>query len=306
MKTFLSKILPGSSEKVEEKVVEYHPKLTHISSYQMVEDRALTGWVASRLAHAMGFDEKDREALFFLAFTARSLDDMENESIKELMIIAQSAVKWIRTNSVIEEELNQVSSTVTSKEILSRVLNDIQSDVNHLNVSSNETDKKWEVYRDVIYAATHGQFLLIKKCEIARYTKGKVLCEADIAERNDIAKARNMAKECLTAHGLKSTKITSYNLIISEAVTNLLKHATGGKMTVYKEDNLVCVLVEDKGPGFPLKILPKTTLMAGFSTKESLGQGFTLMMKMANQVVLETSSSGSTLILVLNAGEEGI
>ena len=58
------------------------------------------------------------------------------------------------------------------------------------------------------------------------------------------------------------------------------------------------IIIEDTGSGFPLKTLPYTTLMAGYSTKKSLGQGFTLMMKLATQVLLKTSSSGSTIVLI--------
>jgi phosphoglycerate-specific signal transduction histidine kinase len=71
-------------------------------------------------------------------------------------------------------------------------------------------------------------------------------------------------------------------------------------------DSTVNVLVEDIGPGFPLKLLPNTTLMAGYSTKKSLGQGFTLMMKMIEQVLLSTVPyEGSTLILIFTREEGG-
>lgn len=304
MKTFLSKILRDSSNKNEERPISFKPKLTHVSSYQMVQNRALIGWIASRLAVALEFDEAEREALFFMAFTTETLEEIESKSVRELMQVAESAVEWIHANSVIEEELKTIEPTITSKDILSRVLNDVQSDVNGLDLTPDKSNRNWEVYRDVIYAATHGRFLLIHKNEMDRYKNGELLCEVEVRDRKDISTARNLAKESFAAIGLKTSKITSYNLIISEAVTNILKHATSGKMMVYKELDGIYVVVEDKGPGFPLKILPKTTLMAGFSTKQSLGQGFTLMMKMANQVVLETSSTGSTLILVLDGGKE--
>ncbi|WP_156291251.1 ATP-binding protein [Oceanobacillus salinisoli] len=299
MKDFFSKILREKPKKKEEPSALFEPKLSHLTSYDQVKRRALIGWMVSRCAAALDYDEQEREALFFIAFTAESFEQLENEVVKELLVLANSAVDWIEANAVIEEEMKAIQPLFSPKKVLARAFNEVQLDVKY-DEQIDECSSVWEVYRDVIYAATHGQFLLIKKSDVMNYKSGDLLCEVDVVERHDIAKARNAAKDAFTEKGVKGSKILSYNLIISEAVTNILKHAEYGKMLVYQAGDLFYVVIEDKGPGFPLKILPKTTLMAGFSTKESLGQGFTLMMKMAEQVVLETSETGSTLILILD------
>jgi anti-sigma regulatory factor (Ser/Thr protein kinase) len=159
------------------------------------------------------------------------------------------------------------------------------------------------VYRDVIYAATQKKFLLIRAGDVDAYKRGNVICEAGIKERSDIPKAREAAKLSLLDNGVPAAAVMAHLLVISEAVTNILKHAKDGKLTIVKTATSLHVLAEDTGSGFPLKLLPYTTLMAGYSTKKSLGQGFTLMMKMADQVLLSTSSSGSAVILVFHEKE---
>jgi anti-sigma regulatory factor (Ser/Thr protein kinase) len=98
----------------------------------------------------------------------------------------------------------------------------------------------------------------------------------------------------------------SWILVLSEAITNTIKHAELGKMTLVEsvEEEEIRFVIEDNGPGFPLKDLPKNTLLAGCSTKKSMGQGFTLMMKIAKQVILYTSPRGSTIILTFDSTKE--
>ncbi|SET08135.1 Anti-sigma regulatory factor (Ser/Thr protein kinase) [Oceanobacillus limi] len=302
MKSILQKILKDhSKKKANDKEQTNGLKLAHLTSYKSVQKRALVGWIASKCAATLNLDESEREALFFLSFITESFEELEDGIVKELMILANSAVNWVESDAVIEEEVKSVHSSYLEKDALTRVFSEIQSDYEDNSKETNECEAAWEVYRDVIYAATHGQFLLINKDDVSRYRKGVLLGELDITERKHISVARKLAKSFFYQNGIPSATTLNYNLVISEAVTNVLKHATRGKVSFYQFNDSFHIIVEDQGTGFPLKILPKTTLMAGFSTKESLGQGFTLMMKMASQVVLETSASGSTLILVLNA-----
>lgn len=180
-----------------------------------------------------------------------------------------------------------------------------QESVGSLDQKENS---EWEIYRDVIFAATQGQFLLISEEEISKYETGNVFCEGTIKERSDIPVCRNYAKESLEQLGFDKVKSVSWLLVLSEAITNTIKHAEEGKMTLIddEENNEVRFFIKDKGPGFPLKELPRTTLLAGYSTKKSMGQGFTLMMKMAKQVLLCTSSEGSTIILIFEANKEKV
>ncbi|MGG1557718.1 ATP-binding protein, partial [Geobacillus thermoleovorans] len=167
-------------------------------------------------------------------------------------------------------------------------------------------EKKWEIYRDVMHAATQGKFLLVKEEEVGRLEQGTIICRAGIRSRSDIPKCRELAKQAFEALGVGPLALVSWLLAVSEAVTNVIKHAEWGEMSLIqdKASKELRLIVKDQGPGFPMKELPKMVLLSGYSTKKSLGQGFTLIMRIAQKVFLSTSSQGSVLVLVFYA-EEG-
>ncbi|MDC3414985.1 ATP-binding protein [Aquibacillus sp. 3ASR75-11] len=303
MKKLFSKFRHEQPLQEEQSPAISFPQLASFSSLQEVKKRATVGWIASRLAAMLEMNGVYKETLFYFAFMTQPLDETIDKESREILQLAESAVDWLEKNAVVEEEIKRLALSTSYHTNLSLVISEVQSEE---DPQEDTSYKVWEVYRDVIYAATHGRFLLIDKQEIGRYKQGELLCEIEIKERKDIPKARELAQNVFDDMGLKRSKAMSYKLIISEAVTNILKHAEYGKMQIYKDEECIRMSVQDKGPGFSLKLLPQTTLMAGFSTKKSLGQGFTLMMKIAEQVVLETSSAGSTLILIVDGERDEI
>lgn len=300
MKSLISKLFQAPLQEKEQSPAVTYPQLAPFISLKDVKQRSIIGWIAYRLATLLELDKRKSEILFYLTFTTESFNEVEDEELKHILHLAQSAGDWLQKNAFVDEEIKKLHLSSFYNNVLSRVISEIQTEEHFDGTTIDKSDGVWEVYRDVIYAATHGQFLLIDKERIIDYKQGELLCQTEIKERKDIPRARELAQESFDKTALKRSKVMSYKLIISEAVTNVLKHAAFGMMQIYKDGDIVRVVIEDKGRGFPLKILPQTTLMAGFSTKNSLGQGFTLMMKMAEQVILETSSSGSTLILILD------
>ncbi|WP_018933376.1 ATP-binding protein [Gracilibacillus lacisalsi] len=301
MKRFFTKRIGKRNKATEKDTCLTISPSTTFQSFNQMKEQATIGWIVYQLADGMGLAQN--EELFFESFTLDSIESITDEKIKEFYQLAQLGIGWITNNDVIEEEIKKLDYPKPFRDLLLRTLNEIHSSKT-LHEMDKEKDLVWEIYRDVIYSATQGAFLLIDKTRITQYKSGKLLLEVTIKERKDISYTRNLAKEAFANAGLKESKIMSYNLIISESVTNVIKHAKNGRMLIYQMNDVFHVIIEDNGPGFPLNILPKTTLLAGFSTKESLGQGFTLMMKMAEQVILETSSDGSTLILLLDGKGE--
>ncbi|MEH7524302.1 ATP-binding protein, partial [Bacillus sp. JJ1503] len=222
---------------------------------------------------------------------------------------SEQLLKWNDQQHDISQKVKELPLNSNLQNVLLKTYEIHKKDIfNGVTIApiNEKVDGEWEIYRDVINAATQGQFLLISEEEVNKYKKGIVLCESEIIGRKDIPICRNVAKERLEAHNFNKAKIMSWLLVLSEAITNIIKHAEQGKMTILesKESNEIRFVIEDKGPGFPLKELPKNTLLAGYSTKNSMGQGFTLMMKMAKQVLLFTTPKGSTLILTFDSREK--
>jgi anti-sigma regulatory factor (Ser/Thr protein kinase) len=274
------------------------------------------GYLARKIGQYLDLNVEEADKLFYLSLSRTPCIEPNNENSNELILyLSDQMLKWNGQQHDIKDNIKNL-----------KVRNDIQNAllkgyelhkedlfsfssllVEETQVTSfNEKgNSEWEIYRDVIFAATQGQFLLISEEDVSKYKSGVVFCEGEIKQRSDIPICRNNAKESLEKEGFSSPNVMSWLLVLSEAITNTIKHAESGKMTLINnvETNEIRFVIEDKGPGFPLKELPKTTLLSGYSTKKSMGQGFTLMMKMAKQVLLCTSSTGSVIVLIFDVSK---
>ena len=81
---------------------------------------------------------------------------------------------------------------------------------------------------------------------------------------------------------------------------NAVVHAGGGEAVVRASDDIVQVWIVDHGSGIQMAELPRVTLELGYSTKDSLGHGFWMMLRAADSVYLLTGSSGTTIVLTLH------
>jgi len=279
--------------------------------------RTKRGFLARKLGQYLGLSRDELNSMFLFSLSKTSFPLQENENLSEYILsLSERMLNWSETNQNIPRKIEQLNirndfqnAMLKAYEIYKHDLfSNPQHAVEHERSASTKKliDEKWYIYRDVIFAATQGKFQLITKEEVNQYKKGIVLCEGIIKDRSDIPKCRNLAKESLEKQGVNSTTVMEWLLVLSEAITNTIKHAEEGKMTLIKDDitNEFRCVVEDKGPGFSLKELPKLTLLAGYSTKKSLGQGFTLMIKMAKSVLLYTTPKGSVIILEFGVGNK--
>jgi anti-sigma regulatory factor (Ser/Thr protein kinase) len=309
VKSVINKLFGSSGGGSDHRQPGLPPPVTteSIRDHQM---RALIGWIASRIGQKLHMDNKQAGNLIYLSLSQDTILEDQNDHNQYVLYLSSCLVGWILEEEDVYFKIKEMNLEEKNHTCLLEMYEEVKHDVGRYlpkeqpqeSVLRSEEDEIWQVYRDVIYAATQRKFQLIRKSEIDRYKEGRILCSASITERPDIPKARDLAKQNLNElGGISPSDIMSHLLVISEAITNVLKHAREGKMTLIASDSKIHVLVEDKGEGFPLKLLPNTTLMAGYSTKKSLGQGFTLMMKMSELVLLSTvPGEGSTLILVFN------
>jgi anti-sigma regulatory factor (Ser/Thr protein kinase) len=60
--------------------------------------------------------------------------------------------------------------------------------------------------------------------------------------------------------------------------------------------------VQDRGPGIKTSELARATLMQHYSTKNSMGCGFTLMLYYADYLYLNTGPSGTALAMNFGVG----
>src|SRR5262249_49359737 len=123
------------------------------------------------------------------------------------------------------------------------------------------------------------------------------LAEQTVIQDYDVKAVRDTIQRIARCAGMTDDRVEDLTLCASEAVTNALKHAGGGNVSLDHQAGTVRVPVADQGSGIDQLQLPRATLMKGYSTRASMGLGFTLMHELADRLYLNTGPHGTTVIL---------
>lgn len=311
MKSLFSKIFGQEDQKdIEESSLIQLPPALPLDSLSEARKRSMIGGVAHRIAEQLNAERVILNVLMYLPFAKKFFIQNKEDEAEYILYLSERMVTWIEEKEDIYFRVRELGMRSQYYESFLKVYEEVKTDIettfHPIDQPATEFDREkavWEVYRDVIYAVTQRKFLLIPETEVSLYKKNRILCQFPIKERSDIPKAREGARIGLVDLGVEQSEVMSFLLVISEAITNILKHANEGKMTITLRDNEIYVVVEDKGSGFDLKLLPSMTLITGYSTKRSLGQGFSLMMKMTKRMLLATTPQGSTIVLIFERKE---
>ncbi len=167
-----------------------------------------------------------------------------------------------------------------------------------LLVTKTQREKIFKTYRDIIFAVTHGKFLLVKESKLPFYVEeGRKIKEITISQSEDVGMARRVSKEVISELNPSHQKIQQVLLCISEAATNIIKHAQKGIFSINKLDNSsIRFIFRDQGPGMDFNHLPSMLFFKGFSTQISLGCGFKLIYTIVDKMILSTSKHGTTVV----------
>lgn len=150
-----------------------------------------------------------------------------------------------------------------------------------------------QAYSDVIDAVTGGRLVLLGPDEVGAVIMAEADGPYEIGEPSELSAARATVAGILNdIDGLQGLLVA-----FSEGATNMLKHAGGGTYKVAKTKKKVQLILSDKGPGIDFRQLPKAALVSGFSTTQTLGLGFTLMMELTDRIYLCVSPNGTTLVM---------
>lgn len=307
MNPLFSRFIGSKEKQVNISILSMPQTLNSLEQHQRM---SVVGWIANKLGELVDVESCSRGKLISIALEKNLLElNLENQE-DYLLYLADNLVSWIENGADVYFNIKRLKLEPNYHKHLLEIYELVKKNPTiYFNKKTPDPelistdDKIWEVYRDVLYASSQRKFLLINDEELEHCKNGQILCIEPVKEKPDIPKARNKAKEILEGLGLQRSKVTSYVLLISEGITNILKHAKDGRLIIIRREHKIHIIIEDKGHGFPLKILPYAVLSEGYSTKKSLGQGFTLMLKLADQILLKTSSSGSTIVLVLDSKE---
>ena len=158
-------------------------------------------------------------------------------------------------------------------------------------------------YVDVLSAVTGGKLILMSQDEIENALGEPVTKVLKATSFEQLAKIRKQVRKNFNEKFPKLEEIDDMLLAAGETLTNSIKHAHGGSLTMYKKNQLMQILIEDKGPGIDFSQLPKATLLSGFSTSKSLGVGFDVMLEFSDRVLLFTEP-GKTMIVLEKLAEQ--
>ncbi len=161
--------------------------------------------------------------------------------------------------------------------------------------------------KDFIRLASKEKIIILEKQEIEyMLIKSELYKEIPVLKNMSISSIRKTTEENLQPF-LTEESLHGVLLVISEMLSNCLKHAKDPEYTIrMMADKIWCVVV-DRGYGILVHDLGKATLNTGFSTaQESLGGGFTIIQNYADKVYLATNVEGTTVIAEFNKKKEQI
>ncbi|MCC6442233.1 MAG: response regulator [Armatimonadetes bacterium] len=165
-------------------------------------------------------------------------------------------------------------------------------------VQLEEETKRRQFYKDVIYAVTSGKLILLEPDEIDKlYESNDTVSNMMISERQDPGRARQMVEEIARQSGMEDDRVSDLVVGVSEATTNVLNHAGRGRIEAQRRSDRLQIWIRDNGPGIAFPDFPKAVLMRGFSTRFSLGLGYTMLLNLVDRIYLSTGPSGTTVVL---------
>jgi len=113
-----------------------------------------------------------------------------------------------------------------------------------------------------------------------------------------LAALRRCMRDAAKHAGYEDDRCQDLVTASSEAAMNAIVHAGGGRARVCVDDgDKIQVWIDDRGKGIALDQLPRATLDRGYSTKDTLGHGFWLMLRTADRAYVLTSQSGTTVVI---------
>lgn len=223
------------------------------------------------------------------------------------LINKTSKVRWLAKNEEIKYRTNQGISIYVL--FSSSIINDkrgniagivcIAKDISYRK-KAEEALKQAEIrkaYVDIFHAVTGGKLIIMTINELKKRLGHPVSGLFKIKHFKDLSQIRSNIRKQIEQYFPALENAEDFVVAVGEALTNTIKHAGGGRIRLYKKNDKAQLLIEDRGPGINFKNLPKATLLSGYSTKHTLGVGFTVMLDYCDRILLYTEP-GQTIVVL--------
>lgn len=162
-----------------------------------------------------------------------------------------------------------------------------------------ESERRLRFTRDVIGAVTDGRLCLYQS---ARELPPPLSVDTgtNALSRDTLSELRGVVKMQGEEAGFGVERMHDLLTSSSEAMMNAIVHGGDASVTVSRSADAVQVRVSDGGEGIDWDVLPQATLRGGWSSKGTLGMGFTLMLQTTDRIDLTTGPAGTTIVLTMH------
>lgn len=165
-----------------------------------------------------------------------------------------------------------------------------------LEIHAEAEEAKKQFYKGTIFSVTDGRLNLVSYEEIDALITPKAQ-NITLESGSNLSSLRKAVAEIASNAGMAEDRMHSLIIAVGEASANAIKHANGGLVRIGIKDNKVQVCIQDNGPGMDSLILPKATLLKGFSTKPSMGLGYSLILSLVDTTYLATEKQGTWVLM---------
>lgn len=161
-------------------------------------------------------------------------------------------------------------------------------------------EKEKEAFgRQVVSAVTGGKFHLVDPADIPPLEE--VALTLPLLDQDGHLQLRSQLRLLGPRCGLSQEATEDLVLAAGEAATNTVKHARDGSCQAGPLEGGVVVRISDEGPGIGRAELPQSLFRAGYSSKVSLGLGYTVILEVMDEIWLATGPTGTILQMVKRA-----
>lgn len=316
MKGNLTRLVPALERELQEaenRLKGREAERNHRESqarYQRIVEAAAEGiWIVDRRSRAMFANQRLAEILgcpveeilgrSIFRFVAEPYRDRAREMFRrpgpepehfDLQLVrADGEVVWalISTSGLVDAEDHWTSTVGMVTDITVRKRLEQQ-------LLAAEQEKQW-FCREVLLAVTQGKLHLCEATEIPR--EGDVLLDLPLTRPENYALLRQELRRISGELGMEQERGEELLLAVGEAVTNAIKHGQDGQCEVRRLDGRLVARIFDQGPGIRPEDLPASILKPGFSTKVSLGMGYSLMLELCDAIWLASAPTGTVVQL---------
>lgn len=241
-------------------------------------------------------------------------DQMVRDHIARSLDAGPRTLDWVhrrKDGTLVDCELNVTAFRSNGEVYVQAIVRDIterkRAELDRLTLERHMEEQKRSFYRETILSVTGGKLDICEECDSAPYISSASV-EIELRHVNDVPVSRHAVEMFLRKNGLTGKRLELFIAGAGEAVANAVKHGVEGRVYAGRADGVVWAAVTDRGKGIESLLLPRALLEGGFSTKPSLGMGYTIMLDVADRILLTTGEKGTTVVLLKATlgGPEGL